>query len=98
MSLYIVHLKEEPVLEVPCSVSDGTFKTELYAGHDFKEELTIGPEVLQPQDVTYSVKGKLVLISLYVGTNSSLSYNLIDYYYKLLLHNSLLPIEYILFV
>ncbi|KAI8437126.1 hypothetical protein MSG28_010476 [Choristoneura fumiferana] len=56
MSLDSVHIKEEPVWEVPCSVSDGTLQTELYADHDIKEELTVGPEVLQPQDVTYSIK------------------------------------------
>ncbi|KAI8427167.1 hypothetical protein MSG28_014781 [Choristoneura fumiferana] len=55
-----VMVKEEPDCGV-CGVSEAAMAEGLYADHEVKGELVIGPELLQQQDIIYSKHNVLVI-------------------------------------
>lgn len=58
--LDIVQLKEEPAWEDSSGVSDAVLRTDLYVNHEFKDELAVGPELVQQQDIAYFVRGNYI--------------------------------------
>lgn len=56
----IVQLKEEPAWENSSGVSDAVLRTDLYVNHEFKDELAVGPELVQQQDIAYFVRGNYI--------------------------------------
>lgn len=46
-----------------CGVSSAAASAGLYKDHEVKDELVLGPEVLQPPDVVYTSQGQFWMVS-----------------------------------
>lgn len=61
MPLENVCVKKEPQWDEESDESGEPSREALCPKHELKQELTIGPEIHQPQDVTYIIEGNLVI-------------------------------------
>lgn len=87
MPLENVCVKKEPQWDEESDESGEPSREALYPKHELKQELAIGPEIHQPQDVTYIIEGNFVIYEtkLFSVFSSTLGFYSDHYFFNLLL-------------